>query len=239
MTEPLVRVRDLVVRRGNFTLEVPAWEVPAGVVVGVVGPNGAGKTTLLRLLPGLDARDAGEVRVLGLDPERRVAEVRARVGWMSDEQPLFNLRVHRLLRVLSGYYPTWDAARVERLVDRFELDLGRRVRELSRGQGTRLRLVLAMAFRPRLLVLDEPGSGLDLAGRRALLATVLDVVRDERCSVVISSHLLSDLERVADRLLVLDRGRVLAEGATDALVPDGWNLEERMVAWGIAGEAGR
>ncbi len=235
MNDDLVVVEGLVRRRGAFTLEVPTWRVPPGAVVGVIGPNGAGKTTLLRLLPGLDRPDGGTVAVLGLTPHRDVSEVRTRLGWMSDDQPLFEVRIGTLLHILSGYYTTWDPDLVARLLHRFEVQPGRRVRELSRGEGTRVRLVIALAFRPRLLVLDEPGAGLDLAGRRALLATVLEVVRDPERSVIVSSHQVADVERIADRLLVLDRGRVLAEGETHALVGEGRTLEECLVAWGLGG----
>jgi ABC-2 type transport system ATP-binding protein len=228
----LVLAENLLRTRGSFVLEVPRWVVPTGVVVGVVGPNGAGKTTLLRLLAGLDPRDGGRLEVLGADPWRHPEQVRQGLGFMADDMALFHLRIDKLLWVLSGYYPAWDAALVDALLARFALDRSRRVADLSRGEGVRLRLVVAMAHRPRLLVLDEPAAGLDLAGRRALLTSVLETVRDEDRSVVVSSHQLVDLERITDRLLVLHRGRVLREGATDALVPEGRTLEEAMVGWG-------
>jgi ABC-2 type transport system ATP-binding protein len=109
------------------------------------------------------------------------------------------------------------------------------VAQLSKGQGTRIRLVLAMAFRPRVLVLDEPATGLDLAGRRSLLRSVLDVVRDPQRTVIVSSHQLQDVERIADRLLVLDAGQVIQQGPTADLVGDDRTLEEAMVSWGAAG----
>jgi ABC-2 type transport system ATP-binding protein len=175
----LVRVEGLLVFRGSFRLDVPSWSVAPGQVIGVAGPNGAGKTTLLEALAGLRAVDRGSVRVFGLDPWRDPVAVRSALGFMSDDMAVFDLRVGSLLRMVSGYYPTWDAALVETLLERFGLDPRRKVAELSRGQGTRLRLVLAMAFRPRLLVLDEPAGGLDLSGRRRLLESVLEVVREE------------------------------------------------------------
>ncbi len=232
MSQPdLVVVENLRRGRGRFELEVPRWSVPPGVVVGVVGPNGAGKTTLLRLLPGLDKTDGGTVSVFGMDPWKAPEKVRLELGFMSDDQALFNLRIHKLLWVLSGYYPSWDAQLVEQLLERFQLDPGRKVSQLSKGEAVRIRLVVAMAHRPRLLVLDEPAAGLDPAGRRALLQTVLEVVGDERCSVIVSSHQLTDLERITDRLLVIHEGKVLHEGATDELVPEGQTLEEAMVGW--------
>ena len=230
--EDLVVAEDIRRARGAFLLQIPRWRVPAGVVVGVVGPNGAGKTTLLRLLAGLDPRDAGRLEVLGHDPWRAPERVRQELGFMADDQALFDVRIDRLLWLLSGYYPTWDAALVERLLERFQLDPARRVSRLSKGEAVRIRLVTALAHRPRLLVLDEPAAGLDLAGRRALLQSVLEVVRDEGRSVLVSSHQLADLERVTDRLLVLRAGEVLREGATPALVPEGLTLEEAMIGWG-------
>jgi ABC-2 type transport system ATP-binding protein len=227
----LVVVENLRRARGSFMLEIPHWTVPSGVVVGVVGPNGAGKTTLLRLLPGLDRAHGGAVKVFGLEPWKAPEKVRLELGFMSDDQALFNLRIHKLLWVLSGYYPSWDAALVDQLLERFQLDPSRKVSQLSKGEAVRIRLVVAMAHRPRLLVLDEPAAGLDLAGRRALLETVLEVVGDERCSVIISSHQLTDLERITDRLLVIHGGKVMHEGATDELVPEGQTLEEAMVGW--------
>jgi ABC-2 type transport system ATP-binding protein len=230
----LVDVRGLVVRRGGFRLEVPAWRVAAGQVVGVVGPNGAGKTTLLEALAGLRPIDGGSLRVFGLEPYARPVEVRTALGFMSDEMAVFELRVDRLLRMVSGYYPSWDAELAGQLIERFAIDTRRKAGELSRGQGTRLRLVMAMAFRPRLLVLDEPAASLDLAGRRKLLESVLEVARDAERGVVISSHLLHDVQRIADRLLVLGAGRVVQEGDTASLVGDDRTLEEAVEAWGAA-----
>jgi len=230
----LVDVRGLVVRRGAFRLELPTWRVGSGQVVGVVGPNGAGKTTLLETVAGLRAADSGSVRVFGLDPWVRPVEVRSALGFMSDDMAVFELRVDRLLRLVSGYYPSWDGELAGRLVERFSIDTRKKAGELSRGQGTRLRLVRAMAFRPRLLVLDEPAGGLDLSGRRQLLESVLEVVRDPQRSVLVSSHVLHDVERVADRLLALGAGRVVQEGETAALVGEGRTLEEAVEAWGVA-----
>jgi ABC-2 type transport system ATP-binding protein len=231
----LVTVRDLVVRRNGFTLRMPSWRVGRGEVIGVVGPNGAGKTTLLETLSGLRKPTAGSVRVFDHDPWLEPVTVRSRLGFMTDDMPVLLQRVDRLLRLLSGYYPSWDAALVEQLLTRFRLDPRAKAHKLSKGQGTRLRLITAMAFRPAVLVLDEPATGLDVGGRRALLESVLEVVRDPERSVIISSHMLADVERVADRLLVLNAGEVVTEGATDALVGEDRTLEEALVAWGAAG----
>jgi ABC-2 type transport system ATP-binding protein len=235
MSSSLIDLSGLSVRRNGFRLEVPRWQVAPGRVIGLVGPNGAGKTTLLECLAGLRPTQGGQIRVFGLDPWKQPVRVRSSLGFMSDDMALFAMRVGGLLRMISGYYPSWDGDLVERLLERFKLDPRKSVIQLSKGQGTRLRLITAMAFRPRVLLLDEPASGLDLGGRRALLDSVLEVVRDPERSVVISSHMLVDVERIADRLLVLNQGAVVREGPTDQLVGEERTLEEALLAWGAAG----
>ncbi len=231
MRTELARVSGLEIRRGTFSLRIDDWSLEPGEVVGLVGPNGAGKTTFLERLAGLRGGRSGQVAVFGRDPWRDPT-VREELGFMSDDMPLFTMRIGSLLRMLSGYYRSWDTDLVESLLEKFKLDPHDKVHKLSKGQGTRLRLITAMAFRPRILLLDEPATGLDVMGRRTLLESVLDIVRDPGRSVIISSHMLADVERVADRLLVLDGGRVVKEGRTDALIGEKRTLEEALLDWG-------
>ena len=234
MTSQLARISGLEILRGAFSLKIDDWALGSGEVVGLVGPNGAGKTTFLERLAGLRGDTLGQVSVFGRDPWSDPT-VREEMGFMSDDMPLFTLRIGALLRMLSGYYRSWDADLVESLLERFKLNPHDKVHRLSKGQGTRLRLITAMAFKPRILLLDEPATGLDVMGRRTLLESVLDVVRDPERSVIISSHMLADVERVADRLLVLDGGRVIKEGRTDDLVGEHRTLEEALLDWGAGG----
>ncbi len=234
MSNALVQLNNVRCTRGDFELHIPEWSVQPGQVVGLVGPNGVGKTTLLRLLAGIDPSQSGDISVLGMNPVSDFVDVRSRCAFMSDDQPLFTMRIARLLQFMSGYYPSWDDDHVGELLERFELDPKANSNALSRGQGTRLRLLLAMAFRPDLLLLDEPGSGLDLAGRRELLKSVVEIAGTGERSVIISSHQLGDVERICDRLLVLNGGDVLREGTAEELIHDGQTLEEAMFAWGAA-----
>ena len=234
MTDALIQLNDIRHTRGDFELRIPEWSVQPGEVVGLVGANGVGKTTLLRLLAGIDPVESGKVSVLGMNPVDDYAAVRSRCAFMSDDQPLFTMRIARVLKFLSGYYPSWDDELVGELMDRFELDPKSMTNALSRGQGTRLRLLIAMAFRPEVLLLDEPGSGLDLAGRRELLKSVIEIAGSGDRSVIISSHLLGDVERISDRLLVLSAGQVVREGKADELVREGQTLEDAMFEWGAA-----
>lgn len=228
---PVVQLRSVVHHRGTFRLRVADWKVYPGQVIGIVGPNGAGKSTLLDLLPGLRRPREGEVRVLGRDPWRDPVGVRTRIGFMRDDLPVFQQDTGALLKTMAMYYPTWDATHAEALRVRFGLDPATPTWELSKGQATRLRLVLALAHRPSVVILDEPATGLDLAGRRDMLRTVLEAAADGETSVLVSSHQLADLEQIADRLLVLGDGEVVREGRMDELVEDGASLEEAMTAW--------
>jgi ABC-2 type transport system ATP-binding protein len=234
MSNVLVQLNDVRCARGDFELHIPEWSVQPGQVVGLVGPNGVGKTTLLRVLAGIDPAQSGRVAVLGMNPVSDFVAVRSRCAIMSDDQPLFTMRISKLLKFMSGYYPSWDDAHVGELLERFKLDPTANSSTLSRGQGTRLRLLIAMAFRPDVLLLDEPGSGLDLNGRRELLKSVVEIAGSGSRSVIISSHQLGDVERICDRLLVLNDGQVLREGSTEELIHDGQTLEEAMFAWGAA-----
>ena len=230
----IIDIQDLSVHRGGFELSIPTFSVQPGEVVGVVGPNGAGKTTLLETLAGLLPRDSGRVAVLGHDPARSPVAVRSQTGFVSPSQPVFDLRIGELLDVVRGYYRTWDPELADLLLERFELDPRRRASKLSLGQGTRLRILLAMAFRPKLLLLDEPASGLDLSARQALMEMVLGFVEAGETAILLSSHRLGDVERLSERLLVLERGRVVRDGSTDELVGDERTLEEALLQWGAA-----
>ncbi|MBD3867410.1 MAG: ATP-binding cassette domain-containing protein [Acidobacteria bacterium] len=155
----LIQIEGLNIRRGSFHLDIPSWSLAPGQVIGLVGPNGAGKTTLLEALAGLRPLDSGSARVFGKDPWIDPVTVRSDLGYMTDDMPLFAMKAGHLMELLSGYYPTWDAELVSDLMDRFRIDPGKQAGKLSRGQGTRLRLITAMAFRPRVLLLDEPAGG--------------------------------------------------------------------------------
>jgi len=231
----VISLKDVRLRRGGFELYIESLTLEPGQIVGLVGANASGKTTLMRLLPGLDRPDSGEVRVFGLDPWVDPVSVRLQLGYMTDDMPVNELRIGALFRYLSGYYPTWDASLADELGRRFELDPNAKSWKLSKGEGTKLRLILAMAFRPRLLVLDEPATGLDIGGRRNLLRSLLETISDPATTVLISSHQLGDLERIADTLVVLQGGQVVKSGSTDELLGDEHTLEERLLAWGLGG----
>jgi len=192
--------------------------VPAGQTFAFLGRNGAGKTTTIRMLLGLLKADAGEVRVLGLDPQSEAIEIRRRVGYVAEDQQMFGwMRVSQLMSFIAPFYPTWDAALAKDLAERFELPMTTRVRHLSKGQGVRVALLLALAHRPKLVILDDPTLGLDPIMRKEFLRDVVTHLQGENVSVFFSSHLLYEIEPVADSVVILDHGQVLRQAATEDL----------------------
>jgi ABC-2 type transport system ATP-binding protein len=192
--------------------------VPPGQTFAFLGRNGAGKTTTIRMLLGLLKPDQGHVRVLGLDPKTKPLEIRRRVGYVAEDQAMFGwMRVGQLLSFIAPFYPTWDAAWARELSDRFELPLKTRVRHLSKGQGVRVALLLALAHRPELVILDDPTLGLDPIMRKEFLRDLVSHLQGERVSVFFSSHLLYEIEPVADSVVILDHGRVVRQAATEDL----------------------
>ncbi len=200
----------------KVALEDVSLYVPRGGVFGLVGENGAGKTTLIKHLLGLLRPGHGSVRVFGLDPIASRVEVLGRLGYLSESRDLPGwMRVRELLRYTAGFYPGWDADYAEELRLQFDLDPEARVRSLSQGQQAKAGLLLALAYRPELLVLDEPSSGLDPLVRRDILEAIVRSVAGAGRTVLFSSHLLEEVERVSDYLAMLHRGRMVFSGRLD------------------------
>jgi ABC-2 type transport system ATP-binding protein len=192
--------------------------IPEGRVVGLVGPNGAGKTTLLHLAVGLLTPTAGSVTVLGNKPAADPAML-ARVGFLAQDSPAYSrMTVAQHLDLGRWLNPSWDAEFADRRVDELELDRKQRAGSLSGGQRAQLALTLAVAKRPELLILDEPVASLDPLARREFLQTLMEVVAEHGTSVVLSSHLVADLERVCDYLVVLVAARVALTGDVEGLL---------------------
>src|ERR1700722_12888928 len=192
--------------------------VPAGRVTGLVGPNGAGKTTLLQLAAGLLEPDAGTISVLGERPAGTLEQL-ARVGFVAQDTPVYaGLCVAGHLRMGAWLNQGWDTGFAERRISDLGLDPRQRAGSLSGGQRAQLALTLATAKRPELLLLDEPVASLDPLARREFLRNLMETVAERQVSVVLSSHLIADVERVCDYLIVLTASRVRLAGETEALL---------------------
>lgn len=219
MSEPIVTVAGLTRRFGAVTaLDAVSLSLPSGAVYGLVGANGAGKTTLIRHLLGLLRAESGSVRVFGLDPVAEPVGVLSRIGYLSEENDLPGwMRVGELVRYSRAFYAGWDDTYAEELRKAFALDPRARIQDLSRGQKARAGLLVALAHRPELLLLDEPSSGLDPVVRRDILEAIMRTIAHESRTVLFSSHLLDEVERVADHVTMISHGRIALSEPLDAL----------------------
>jgi ABC-2 type transport system ATP-binding protein len=210
------------VRRGYArdvnVLNGVSFSVEAGEVVGLLGKNGAGKTTLMRIAMGLLETQRGAVSVFGFDPEDDAAEVKRRVGYVSEENllPPF-LRVHEAIELHRGLFPTWDDSLASRLGSRFDLPSRARIKTLSKGQARQLALICALAHRPALLLLDEPAGGLDPAARLEFLEASIELINESGSTILFSSHHMRDVERMAGRVVMIHDGKVLMDRDLDSL----------------------
>lgn len=230
-----IATHGLSVRYGRQTaLAGVDLRVPEGAVYILIGPNGAGKSTAMKVLLNLERADAGSAEVFGLDTVSRGPEVRAQVGYIpeSHAHDYSWVTCGRLIEHVAAHYPAWDHAYATHLTDVFGVRLERKVRTLSKGEARRLQLVLALAHRPPLLLLDEPTDGLDPVVRARTLAQLAEHLSDTPTTVVIATHHIHEVESLADHVGVLREGRLIAQMTRDELrrtvvryrleVPEGW-----------------
>jgi ABC-2 type transport system ATP-binding protein len=210
---PVIEARGLGKRYGHrWALSECTLSVPSGHVIGLVGPNGAGKSTLLNLTVGLLTPTTGSIEVLGARPAAGPAQLR-RAGFVAQDTPVYaGLSVADHLRFAAGVNPGWDVGLARARIGQLGLDLRQKAGKLSGGQRAQLALTLAMAKRPELLILDEPVASLDPLARHEFLQLLMEFTAEQHASVVLSSHLISDLERVCDYLIVLAASRVQVAG---------------------------
>jgi len=220
MSDPVIQIESLSRRFGKKqALDDVSLEINAGCVFGLVGENGAGKTTLLKHILGLLKPSRGNVRVFNLDPVADPELVLSRIGFLSEDRDMPEwMQIQQLLTFQASFFPNWDQDYAKELIEMFELEPKQRIKGLSRGQRARVGLLLAIAHRPELLVLDEPSSGLDPVVRRDILAAIIRTVADEGRTVLFSSHLLDEVQRVSDHVAMLHNGELLLSDRLDAVL---------------------
>ncbi|MGW8369704.1 MAG: ABC transporter ATP-binding protein [Gammaproteobacteria bacterium] len=212
----------------TYALDKVDLDLERGHIIGLVGPNSAGKSTLLRHLVGIYLPTRGNVEVFGIDAARLSDRELARIGYLHQEGQLLDwLSTEDLIRYVAAHYERWNADLEHRLVTTFELDRRARVGVLSPGQRQKLAILLAVCFEPELLLLDEPASALDPIARRHFLELLLDIIQDQNRTILISSHILSDIEKVIDHVIVMDQGRILRDCGFDDLLEEYVKLEIR------------
>lgn len=214
--------RDVVKTYPEFRLGPLNLELEPGIVLGYIGPNGSGKTTTMHCLTGLVKADSGEMEIFGRRNNPHKPEWKLDIGYVGDVHVFYERwTAERNLKFLSQFYPDWSDVRAMELAKRFKLPLNKRAKDLSSGNRVKLSLVGALAHSPRLLLLDEPTSGLDPVVRMEVLDTLFEILEDGERAIFYSTHILSDISRLADELAFLDDGQVIQRSAKDDLT-DRW-----------------
>jgi ABC-2 type transport system ATP-binding protein len=208
-------------QRGIDVLKGITFSAEQGEVIGLLGRNGAGKTTLMRIAMGMIDAQHGNVSVMGLDPRRDPLEVKRRVGYVSEDQilPPF-LSVEEVIALHRTIFPAWDEAASKNLIRNFGLPLGAKIGKLSKGQARQVALLCAVCHRPEVLLLDEPAGGLDPVARREFLETSINLLNEAGTTILFSSHYMNDVERLAQRVVLIHRGKVLIDRSLDELRED-------------------
>ena len=222
MTDLAVQFAGVGKEYPHFTLEDIDLELPMGGIMGFIGANGAGKSTTIRILLGLVHQDRGSVRVLGHAMPMQQAVAKQEVGFVSEDMRLYKsatLAWH--MAFIRSIYPGWDPAYAEGLLRRFDLKPAQKIQGLSPGQRVKAALLLVLARRPRLLILDEPTTGLDPVARHEVLGALMEVLLDERRTVLFSSQNTLDVEQISDQITFIDRGRIVDSGDKESFL-DRW-----------------
>lgn len=234
--ENVLEVRDLSKKMRGFHLNALNFSLPRGYIMGFIGPNGAGKTTTIKLVMNLMRRDSGEIRIFGLDNRRWEKEIKQRIGFVYDENHYYeDLSLLDNRRIAAGFYRDWDEKSFQKRLQEFHLPPHKKLKELSRGMRTKFGLAIALSHHAELLVMDEPTSGLDPVFRSELMDILQQLMLTENESVLFSTHITTDLERVADYICFINQGKmifckgkdevlqehVLVKGALNLLTPEG------------------
>jgi ABC-2 type transport system ATP-binding protein len=210
MSDLAIDLRGVAKKYRFFTLDNIHLEMPEGEIMGLIGPNGAGKSTTIRILMGLVRQDAGDVRVLGHSMPVEQVAAKWDIGFVSEDMRLYeSMTLAWHMRFIQSIYASWDAAYARLLLKRFDLRAEQKIRGMSHGQRVKATLLLALARKPKLLVLDEPTTGLDPVARHEILRELTGVMSEDGRSILFSSHNTQDIEQISDRITFIDRGRII------------------------------
>ena len=219
MSEPVIKIYLVNKKFGkNVVLENVSLEIPRGQTLALLGRNGAGKTTLIRMLLGLLKPDGGSMEVDGCDPTRDAIELRRRVGYLAEDQTMYGwMTPIEICHFLTPFYPAWNQELADDYLERFHIPRHQRIEQLSKGQNVKLGLTLALAHEPDVVILDDPALGLDTIARKEFNRDLIEHLQAAGRTVLFSSHLLDEVEAVADAVAILDGGRIIRHAATETL----------------------
>lgn len=217
--DAVLDIRNLRKEFKGFSLQDISFSLPRGYIMGFIGPNGAGKTTTLKLIMNMLQKDGGEITVFGLDHVKSEREVKQRIGFVHDQSVFYErLSIRQMTGLLRPFYERWDEGKYQQYIRQFGLDPDKKIKDLSKGMKTKYSLALALSHGAELLIMDEPTSGLDPVFRRELLDILYEVIQREENSILFSSHITSDLDRMADYITFLNEGRLVFSEEKDSLL---------------------
>ena len=215
---PILELRDVVKNFTGFKLNGISFTLEPGYIMGFIGANGSGKTTTIKLIMNLLHLDMGEIKVFGLDSRRHEQEVKQRIGFVYDDNHFYEeLTIIQMTKVVAPFYKNWDWDTYNHYVHRFNLPEAKKIKTFSRGMKMKYALAVALAHKAELLIMDEPTSGLDPIVRSELLDILSEVIQDESCSILFSSHITSDLDRIADYVTLIHQGNIVFSTSKEEL----------------------
>ena len=217
--ENAIEIQNLTKKYDGFTLDDISFNVPKGSIMGFIGQNGAGKTTTIRALLNIIQTDAGKIKLLGMDSIRDEIEIKKRISVVFDELPFQDIfSAKQIARILCDIYPEWDNQIYESYLEYFQLPMKKKVGEFSKGMKLKLQIATALSHHAEMLIMDEATTGLDPVVRNEILDIFLEYLQDENHSILMSSHITSDLEKVADSVTFIDKGKILISGYKDEIL---------------------
>lgn len=206
----MLKIENVSKRRGLFELKDISFSLPTGYIMGLIGQNGAGKTTLIHLIMNLIKKDGGRIEIFGLDHEKNEKEIKENIGFVYDENCFYDyLKIRDMSKILSGFYKNWDWKIYRELLDKMELKEEEKIKNLSKGMKMKYAIVTALCHHAKLILMDEPTAGLDPVVRREVLHIFQEYLEKEESSIIFSTHLTSDLDKIADYLTFLKGGRLI------------------------------
>lgn len=219
--KPILELRKATKEFPGFTLKDVSFSLEPGYIMGFIGANGSGKSTTIKLIMNLLRLNGGEIKVFGLDSRKNEQEIKERIGFVYDENYFYEeLTIKQMTRVVAPFYQNWDKGTYQSFIQKFELPEKKKIKTLSRGMKMKYSLAVALAHDAELLIMDEPTSGLDPIIRSELLEILSEVIQDERRSVLISSHITSDLDRIADYVTLIHQGQIVFSEPKEQLLED-------------------
>lgn len=214
----ILEIKNLVKSYKNFTLDNTTFNVKRGSVMGFIGPNGSGKSTTIKLIMNLIKKDSGSINIFGMDNLKHEKEIKQKIGFVYDENFYYEeLNIFEMKNILRPFYKDWDDSLFEKYIKEFELPKKSKIKSLSKGMKMKFSLAIALSHKAELIIMDEPTAGLDPVFRSAFLDILYNIIQDENVSIIFSTHLTSDLEKIADYITFINKGKLVFSEAKDRI----------------------